>query len=237
MPSYSPSTEIDNGWILITPGLERRDYFPIAENEVTKLTALRVDPTFYTFRVHYQPGAPLTIREWAVVIPEATVFVNANFFDEDGEILGMLTVDGMVYGSPYTDRGGMFAVQNAEPRVRSNTAEPYMGEALEQAIQAFPMLVSNGLQAYINTAEDTFTRRTVVAQDSSGKIILIVTPLIGLKLLDLSAYLPNADMSLVNALNLDGGGSTLMYLNSSGEPEYVVTSLDPVPAILAIYPR
>jgi len=44
-------------------------------------------------------------------------------------------------------------------------------------------------------------------------------------------------MNLVNALNLDGGGSTMMYLNANGTPEYIVTSLDPVPAVLAVYTR
>jgi exopolysaccharide biosynthesis protein len=99
------------------------------------------------------------------------------------------------------------------------------------------MLMLNRTQAYTDTAQDRFTRRTVVAQDVNGHVVLVVTPLIGLPLLDLSQYLSTTDMNLVNALNLDGGGSTLMYLNTAGIPEYVVTSLDPVPAVLAVYPR
>lgn len=224
-------------WQTISPGLEKRVYLPPPENEVTKVVVLRIDPAYYTFRVHYRPGAPLTIRQWANALPGAVAFVNANFFDENGNALGLLVADGQAYGQSFVDRGGTFLVQNGQPRVRSNIAEPYTGESLEQGVQGFPMLILDGAQAYTDTAQDRFTRRTVVAQDSDGRIVLLVTPLIGLTLLDLSAFLPTTDMSLMNALNLDGGGSTLMYLNVNGTPEYIVTSLDPVPAVLAVYPR
>jgi uncharacterized protein YigE (DUF2233 family) len=225
-----------DSWQTLASGLERRTYFPPPENEVTKLTALRIDPAAYTFRVHYRPGEPLNIRQWAEVLPGAVAFVNANFFDENDNALGMIVADGQVYGQSFVNRGGMFQLQNGLPRVRSNIAEPYAGEALEQAVQGFPMLMLDGLQAYTDTAPDRFTRRTVVAQDADGRIVLIVTPLIGLTLLELSTFLAT-DMNLINALNLDGGGSTLMYLNFAGTPEYIVTSLDPVPAVLAVYPR
>ncbi|MEO8610148.1 MAG: phosphodiester glycosidase family protein [Chloroflexota bacterium] len=224
-------------WQTLSPGLEKRVYFPPPENEVTKITALRIDPAVFTFRVHYHPGAPLTIRQWADALPGAVAFVNANFFDENGNILGLLVADGQGYGQSFVDRGGTFLVQNGQPRVRSNIAEPYAGESFEQAVQGFPMLMLNGAQAYTDTTQDRYTRRTVIAQDSNGRIVLLVTPLIGLTLLDLSNFLPTTDMNLTNALNLDGGGSTLMYLNVGGAPEYIVSSLDPVPAVLAIYPR
>jgi uncharacterized protein YigE (DUF2233 family) len=229
--------DVPQTWQILSPGLEQRTYLPPPENEVTKITGLRIDPAHFTFRVHYQSGAPLTIRQWAEALPSAVAFINANFFDENDTVLGLLVADGQVYGSAYSDRGGTFLVQNGQPRVRSNLVEPYAGEPLEQAVQAFPMLMLDGLQSYTDTSPDRFTRRTVIAQDANGRIVLLVTPLIGLTLLDLSAFLPTTDMNLVNALNLDGGGSTLMYLNASGTPEYIVTSLDPVPAVLAVYPR
>jgi exopolysaccharide biosynthesis protein len=81
---------------------------------------------------------------------------------------------------------------------------------------------------------DRFSRRTVIGQDTTGRIIIMATPFLGLTLLDLSAYLPTTDLNLVNAFNLDGGRSTLMYIRS---PEYILNSVDAVPAVLAIYPR
>jgi uncharacterized protein YigE (DUF2233 family) len=83
---------------------------------------------------------------------------------------------------------------------------------------------------------DRPSRRTIVGQDRAGRIILITTnSLIGMRLADLGAYLASTDLDLLNALNLDGGGSTMMVIKT-GAPQ-LVPSFDPVPAVLAVYPR
>ncbi len=224
-------------WKTVAPGIEQRAYDPVPDNTLARVIALRFDPALYSFRLHYRPGEPLRAAEWAAALPDAIAMINANFFDANNRVLGLLVTDGVAYGSTYVNQGGTFLVQNGIPRVRSNILEPYAGEALEQAAQAFPMLLANGTQAYTSDAPDRFTRRTVIAQDDRGRILLMATPFLGLPLLDLSTFLPATDMGLVNALNLDGGGSTLMLLNISGQPEYVVISLDPVPAVIAVYAR
>lgn len=226
--SISPTP--DSGWDPIAPGLDRRTY---GDNPLSQLVVLRFDPAIYVFRVHYQPGNLLNTQRWSEQLNGAVAFVNANFFDVENRITGLLVADGVVSGAAYTDRGGMFVVQNGVPRVRSNTREPYAGEMLEQAVQAFPMLVLDGQPAYTNPEATRVTRRTVVGQDSQDRILLMATPLIGQSLLELSAFLASSDMGLVNAFNLDGGGSTMMVLNG----EALVPSLDPVPAVLAVYVR
>jgi exopolysaccharide biosynthesis protein len=60
----------------------------------------------------------------------------------------------------------------------------------------------------------------------------MATPFLGLSLAELSAYLPTTDLNIVTALNLDGGGSTMMSVNPQG---FSIPSFDPVPTILAIY--
>jgi hypothetical protein len=223
-------------WRALAPGLEQRSYRP-GGSLFGQLYVLRIDPALYRFQVHYRPGSPLAISGWERELPAATSFVNANFFDPNHVILGLLVADGVVFGQSYQGRGGMFQVQNGQPRVRSLIAEPYAGEPLEQAVQAFPMLVQNGQAAYTPAAQERVSRRTVVAQDSQGRILLMVTPLTGLTLEDLSQYLPTTDMQLVNALNLDGGGSTMLYVRPAGGQPERLPSLDPVPAVLAVYPR
>jgi uncharacterized protein YigE (DUF2233 family) len=230
-PTPTPAPE---GWQVLAYGLEQRAYRP-GSNILGQIQVLRVDPTQYTFRAHYQPGAPLTLRQWQAVLPDAVAFVNANFFSPDHTILGLLVADGQVYGQSYQGRGGTFVVQNGVPRVRSNTLEPYAGESLEQAVQAFPMLVENGQAVY--TGDSRVARRTAIAQDAQGRILLMVTPLTGLTLDALSAYLPATDLQIVQAFNLDGGGSTLMHVQVPGGSPLQLTSFDPVPAVLAVYPR
>ena len=149
--------------------------------------------------------------------------------------MAWLVADGQVFGQSYYDRGGTFLVQNGQPRVRSNLTEPYTGEALEQAVQAFPMLVNNGQAAFFRSGRAS--RRTVVAQDNQGRILLMATPLTGLSLDELSMWLPTTDLGIVTALNLDGGGSTMLFAVSLDAQPLRLPSFDPVPAILAAYPR
>ncbi|HLU12030.1 MAG TPA: phosphodiester glycosidase family protein, partial [Oceanobacillus sp.] len=229
----SPAEEV---WETLAPGLERRVYRPGGEYTLTQFVVLRIDPALYTFRAHYRPGQPLSLQGWRENLPDAVAFVNANFFDPQNNALGLLVADGVVYGQAFPGYGGMLQVQNGQVRVRSNIVEPYVGEPLEQAVQAFPVLVTNGQASYANTQGDRISRRTVVGQDSTGRIILMVTAsFVGMRLVDLSNYLPTTDLDLVTAVNLDGGGSTMMAINVPSP--FQVLSFDAVPAVLAVYAR
>lgn len=229
----TPTAEA-TGWRVIAPGLEQRSDRPDG-NLLGELYVLRIDPNLYSFRAHYRPGAPLNLSGWQSELSGAMAFVNANFFDAQGNILGMLVADGVVHGQSFTNRGGTFLVLNSQSRLRSNIYEPYAGEPYEQAVQAFPMLLLSGQSEYNPARQEPVSRRTVVAQDQQGRVLLMVTPLFGLSLEALSAYLPTTDLGIVDALNLDGGGSTMLYVNSS--PSVRLSSFDPVPAVLAVYSR
>lgn len=221
-------------WETLAPGLERRTLSP---SLLAPFTVLRIDPAVYTFRVHYRPGEPLTVSEWAQLIPDAVVFVNANFFDRQNHVLGLLISDGIAYGTAYSDRGGMLMVEGDSVGIRSTITEPYQGEAFDQVVQAFPMLVTDGIGSFTSNQADRASRRTVIGQDSAGRILLIVsTSLFGMRLTELSAYLPTTGLDLVNAFNLDGGASTMLNLNM-GVNSMQIPSFDPVPAVLAVYPR
>lgn len=233
-PTLTPIPEptqptASDGWTLVAPGLERRLYSP-EDQFFGQIEVLRIDPTLYTFKAHY--GQPLTTGQWRQTLPEAAAFVNANFFQANGQVLGLLVSDGQVNGSSYNDRGGMLAIQDGQVRVRSNITEPYLGEPLEQAVQGFPMLVENGEAAYNSNNPDQMTRRTAVGQDGQGRIILMATPLLGMTLNDFSAFLAESDLGLMTAFNLDGGGSTMMVYDN-----FMLPSIDPVPAVLAVYAK
>ena len=101
-------------------------------------------------------------------------------------------------------------------------------------MQGFPLLVKDGKQAYFASASEERTRRTLIATDKRGNILILVSPFLGLSLMDLSAYLPKTDLEIDSAFNLDGGGSTMIALPGA---DYFQPSLDPLPTILAVYPR
>lgn len=231
---FSPtSTAIvpdSNSWQTLELGLEYRNY----RIQSTILRAIRIDPQYYDFRAHYRPREALTIQAWHEQLPDAAMIVNTNFFRLNNTVLGLLVSDGIVHGQSYTDRGGTFFVQDDVVGIRSNITQPYRSEPFQQAIQAFPMLVFNGTQAYANSRDIRPSRRTIIGQDSQGRIIIMVTPILGISLYDLSAYLPTTDIGFVTAFNLDGGGSTMWYIAAT---DSYIRSFDPVPAVLAIYPK
>lgn len=216
------------GWEMIAEGLEYQQFL----GEDTLLRAIRINPAQYTFRVHYRAGEPLTISEWQSTLPEAEVIINANFFTPEYTVLGLLISDGIQFEESYINRGGTFFVHDNSVGLSSNILQPYHGQNYQQAIQAFPMLMIDGVASYQNTSDLTPSRRTVIALDQNGYVIMMTTPGFGIGLYTLSQYLPTLDIGLVNVLNLDGGGSTMMYIAAN---ESYVRSFDPVPSVLAVY--
>jgi hypothetical protein len=228
-----PETAVEiGGWTQVVLGLETRSLSPNG-NFLSQLDIVRIDPTLYQFRVHYRPGDPLLLGQWQTELPDANIIINANFFEIDQTILGLLIADRVAYGQSYINRGGTFAIQNGLPLLRSNITFPYQGEAFEQAVQAFPMLIENGDISYTGSTAERPTRRSAIGIDSAGHVLLIATPLLGLSLADLAITLDDKELDLVSAMNLDGGGSTMLAITPT---DFAIASLDPVPAVLAVYP-
>jgi len=230
--SPSPTlTPISGAWATVGNGIEQRTYIPDG-NVLAQMITLRIDPQRVRFQVHYRPGDPLTLQAWRNTLVDADVIINANFFLADHTITGMLVADGIVYGQSFTDRGGTFGILDGIPVLRSNIHQPYAGEPYTQAIQAFPMLVRDGQASYFDSRATERSRRSVVGLDQQGNVILMATPGLGLSLNDLSAYLPTTDLNLQQTINLDGGGSTMLYVRGNNT---LLPSFDPVPAVLAVY--
>ncbi len=230
-PAQAPAPTMA-AWEPIAPGLEQRLFR--AQSDLPLLHAVRVDPTQVRFRAVYRPGDPLTLAGWRDALPNAQVILNANFFTPEHTALGLLISDGIVYGTPYRDRGGAFVIENGLPRITNNRREPYSGQPWQQAVQAFPLLVWDASATYTNANDRRIARRSAVAMDAQGRVLLLATPGLGLTLPALSQTLAELDADIQTALNLDGGGSTMLYVAPA---DLTLPSFDPVPAVLALYPQ
>lgn len=220
-----------DGWEELSPGLEL--HRALATGTLFgQLTALRVDPQRYRLRAHYQPGEALTLEGWRKALPDAVAFINANFFDSELQVNGLLVADGVAHGQPWLTRGGTLLLREGRPQLRPNQERPWLSGPLQHAVQGFPMLVLNGERVYRRNGPPA--RRSAVALDRSGRVLLLATPLPGLSLAALAEWLATSDLEIVSALNLDGGGSTMLHV--SGAETANIASLDPVPALLAVWP-
>jgi uncharacterized protein YigE (DUF2233 family) len=148
--------------------------------------------------------------------------------------------DGERWGTPLHDYAGMLAVTGAgDVSVRWLRQRPYdPQEPLTEAIQSFPVLVQpGGIVGFpADAGDDTPARRTVVAEDSEGNILLIVAPRGTLSLHELAVFLAKSDLSIDVALNLDGGGSTGMWLTAT-EGAVGIDSYTAVPSVIVVERR
>jgi hypothetical protein len=223
----------DSGWVPVVDGMDRRSLDASFEalGLVEHVVVFRIVPEKFTLRVRYTPALPTFISAWEA---RARLVFNANFFDENNTAQGLIVSDGQYFGQSYDGFGGMLGVgPDGAVRIRSLLDEPFQPhEALSQAIQGFPMLIRPGAPLY--AGDDTArARRTVVAQDGEGRLLVFVAPAGLFTLADMAAWLSGGDFGLVAALNLDGGGSTGYRAGANDQ----VDSLTRVPAVLAVYDR
>ena len=233
-PTPAPAATASSAWQFVAAGMEWRTLIPKGD-ELAQIIAIRIDPQRFRFRAIYREGDPQSLADWRALEEGTSLIINANFFDENQRALGAVVSDGVRYGAAYTDRGGLFLLRDGAPVLMSSISpQAQLDSAVQQAIQGFPLLVDQGRPAYFGAANGERNRRTLIAEDSSGKILIMVSPLLGLSLNDLSAWLPTTGLKIVTAVNLDGGGSTLLALPAA---DFFLPSFDAVPTILAVYPR
>lgn len=229
-----PTPALEPAWRSIADGLQWRKLIPDGD-DLAQLIVARIDPSQYRFRAVYQAGQPESLAGWRTLEPDASLIINANFFDAKYEALGLLVSDGTARSPAYRDRGATFLIRDGKPDIIAyKSRNPLYIDGIEQAAQGFPLLVENGRQAYFSPGRGERTRRTMIGIDTRGSVLIMVAPFLGLSLADLSAYLPKTDLDIDIAFNLDGGASTMIALPGA---DYIQPSLDPAPAILAVYPR
>ncbi len=229
----------DTGWQTLKSGLELRRIRLTTSEGDEQMTVIRVDPELWSLRVHYNPDEPKSVSAWAEIL-HTTVVVNGGYFTTENTASGLLISESAQWGTPYGSFAGMLAVTpSGNTTVRWLTDHPYdPAEPLAHAIQSFPMLVKpSGTLGFPADADDgSPARRTVVAQDIYGRILLIVAPLGKLSLHGLSLFLTNSDLEIHTALNLDGGTSTGLWLKTQ-EESVAVDSMVPVPSAISVSSR
>ncbi|MBZ0308206.1 MAG: phosphodiester glycosidase family protein [Anaerolineae bacterium] len=235
IPTSSP--EIRDEWTELAPGLTMRKVRvepPYASLSAFDMVVVRVDPALIDLRVHYEPTVLRTLSEWKDTLPNPLMIINGSFFTAEGYGVGLVVTDGQSYGRSLQGYGGMLQISGEEVQVRSLVEEPYQGEVYQQAAQGFPMFVQpGGNPARTGEGFDDSSRRTIVAQDTSGHILFMITQDGLMTLRNALNWLVQTEHFEIDvAFGLDGGKSTGMYLVGEFYP-----SVEPVPVVIAAYSR
>ena len=224
-------------WRPVVPGLERRS----EERAGVKTEALRIDLTRLRVRVATARGLgerALTAREFAERTGALAV-VNGGFFDPEWHPVGLRISGGRpVGGSLRPGLGALVLIgdRSARARVVLGSDLSRLG-SVREALQCGPRLVLGGVP---NRLKPQISRRTTAGIDAAGRLVLLVTRSGALEAGELAALLaaPEAEggYGLTEALNLDGGGSTQLFLRSVGH-KLDVPGETPVADALVVLPE
>ena len=228
------------GWTLLQPGLEGRviQIYNDLNQQVESLHIWRLDQSYFRMDVAYAE-TPKSLETWQIET-NALMVVNGGFYSIENERYfpdGLTIVSGEASGRSFNSFGGMLAINESRAELRWLAQKPYnSNEPLQAALQSFPILVQPGGELGFGAERENnvSARRTVIGQDKDGRIIFIVAPQGYFTLHKLSIYLTKSDLNLDIAVNLDGGGSTGIFVAS---PRDIIPPNRLLPFVILVYAR
>jgi len=228
------------GWSLLQPGLERRviRIYNDQNQHVESLHIWRLDQNYFRMDVAYDE-TPRSLETWQRQT-NALMVVNGGYYSVENERYfpnGLTIVNGEASGRSFRGFGGMLAINEDRAELRWLVQKPYNSyEPLQAALQSFPILVQPGGELGFGAERENnvSARRTVIGQDTDGRILFIVAPQGHFTLHQLSVYLTESDLNLDIAVNLDGGGSTGILV---ANPPEVIPPNRPLPFVILVYAR
>lgn len=227
---------VDSGWLQAAPGVELRR-LRVALGELTApVSVVRLDPAQVRLEVGYAPDGPQALSTW-VDDAGALAAINGSFFDESGHAVALLVQDGQRVGDSYVGRGGMFAVTpEGNVWLRGLADAPYdAGEPVAEALQGWPLLVRPGGEAAYDYEDGERSRRSAIAVDDAGRVLLLAAPTPAFTLREFAEWLAASDLGISSAMNLDGGSSTGLLVRSETAPERI-EPFAPLPIVLLALP-
>ena len=191
-------------WTSVSQGIDFKQMF--VDDELFNI--VRIDPRQTKVFVTVDETAPKTVGEWREQL-DAAVVINGGYFDEQYSLVSRTMTDGTAIGPLLSGETGVFTQYQGEWII---TTDPAL--LTTTGIQSYPVLVKNGEANVASASQDT-AQRSVVATDANGLVYLIVCEYGVFTLTELSAALAElSDPVIVSALNLDGGTSTGLSIQS-----------------------
>lgn len=242
--------EVPNGpnapsWRAIAPDLELADIS--SDGSLLQAPLVMVRSSLSQVRLRLIRAAEFGLERAEVRtlcrLARASACINASFFDEGGQPLGLLVSRGVLL-QPLHRSGrtltGVLKVTRAGVDVVPRS-EFQMANVLE-ALQAGPRLIVDG--ALIPGLETSArSGRSAVCRDAQNRVILASSSagFRGLTLKELQSLLLHPKVNCVTALNLDGGGSAQIFIaprdSSTSRTSVVVANngFDPIPVALGFF--
>jgi uncharacterized protein YigE (DUF2233 family) len=151
---------------------------------------------------------------------------NGGFFGKDGQPLGLVFADGKQSGKKNLASSltsGVLGQGTGKPFIQRAAA--YFGKGAQshqQVLQSGPLLVENG-KIVSGLSNKRHARRTVVLTDGGRKWAIAYSPAITLAQFAKALADPKSfpDFNVQQALNLDGGSSSGLWIRRDNHPFYL----------------
>jgi len=147
----------------------------------------------------------------------ANVCINANFFDEKGQPLGLVKSAGRVIKPLHTGGSllnGLFVASNNAYKIVPRSAE--LLKDSREAVQSGPLLILGGKKRSSIRNPTAESNRAGVCVDNKGRLVFFCSSATfgGLTIPELQSILLKEGVNCVDALNFDGGGSAQLYVRA-----------------------
>ncbi len=224
----------------VAPGLQHAAITPTLDGSGAPAGGhvLRFSPRSYALRVvtSAQSGAPVADAQAFRAAAGAVAAFNGGFFDAANAPLGLLVSEGRQISPLRKVDHGVFAVVDGKASVR-HASQWQAGLKAEFAVECGPRLLVDGEVPHFRSPEAA--RRTALGVDDQGQVVVVVTTG-GVSLDALAQWirLPRArgGLGAVQALNLDGGKSTMLAVQTPAA-QWTVASPIAVPVGIAVVAR
>lgn len=218
----APALFADDGWTAVADGVSYRNF----TGEAMNIHVARIDLTRDNLRVIATPQSQrrLRVSEFAKK-NKAIVAINADYFTSEFKPIGLVAGPcGVWEGTADTSREGVVAAGDGRAKIFPQREvlqqpEPWM----EAIVSGWPMLVKNckALTASELPGSNGFTRsphpRTAVGVSRDGTLLYLVVAegrrdgVPGMTLARLARFMAR-ELGVCSAMNLDGGGSSAMWI-------------------------
>lgn len=229
---------IGNGAEFRKVTLERAEPYQVINLKILRFDTRSVFPSIVQSPEHEPRGADVkSLGEKT----GALAMINANYFDEKGKPLGFLKVRArsvnakIAKSSLYT---GILGIKNRLPFIVHR--DDFLPEQADEGLQAGPLLLAKGKVLTVKRGAGKQSRRSLIGLDGERRLLVAVADSLlgGLSWAELQEIFGSDKWNLqaVDLLNLDGGGSTQLYVKVSQLEEYVAGKTG-VPVAIGFFPR
>jgi len=205
----------------------------------SKITLVKIRPENFDLMIGFTDKTVTTIKEMTSS-NKGVLGVNASFFDHSKAPLGLIIKDKNKV-QDLVNEGNLLSgvLFFKEGKWQILHRRDFVEEDVEQALQAGPRLIYNKKPINITT-KPVAAKRTGVALDNDGALIFYATKgrILRPSFQQMQRFLLRPDLNILHALNLDGGGSTQLFLDTDKQKQPVhIVGEDPIPVGLIVRRR